>query len=80
MTIKQAFDNKIFLTGFMLLVIGSGPLLVTLLAAKLGITADPNPNPVFLGMMAMFTFWPGLLLMGIGMYREKISCTENNRS
>lgn len=80
MTIKQVFKNKIFLTGFILLVIGSGPLLVTLLAATLGLTADPNPNPVIFGMMAMFTFWSGIILMGIGIYKEKTSATENNKA
>lgn len=80
MTIKQVFKNKIFLTGFILLVVGSSPLLVTLLAATLGLTADPNPNPVIFGMMAMFTFWPGILLMGVGIYKEKTSITENNET
>lgn len=59
------------------MVVGSGPLIVTLLAAKLGLTSDPNPNPVVFGMMAMFSFWPGLILMGIGAYKEKTSAAEN---
>lgn len=77
MSFKQVFKNRIFLAGFMLLVIGSGPLLITLLAAKLGLIADPNPNPVIFGMMAGLSFWPGLILMGFGAYREKKSSTEN---
>jgi len=79
MTTKKVFKNKIFLTGFILLVIGSAPLLVTMLAAILGLTSDPNPNPVFFGMMAMFTFWPGLILLGVGIYKEKTSAPKNNK-
>lgn len=74
---KQVFKNKIFLAGVILLVVGSGPLLVTLLAAKVGLTSDPSPNPVILGMMAQFSFWPGLIIMGIGAYKETTSTTEN---
>ena len=62
-----------------MLVISSGPLLVMFLAATLGLTSDPNPNPIYFGMMAMFTFWPGLILMGIGIYKEKTSATENSK-
>lgn len=71
MSIKQVFKNKIFLAGFILIVLGSGPLFVIILAAKLGLTPDPNPNPVIFGMMARFSFWPGLIMMGIGAYKEK---------
>jgi len=62
-----------------LLVISSGPLLVMFLAATLGLTSDPNPNPIYFGMMAMFTFWPGLILMGIGIYNEKKSAAANSK-
>lgn len=68
---KSIFKNKLFLIGFIILVIGSGPLIVTMLAANLGFTSDPNPNPVWFGMMAMFTFWPGLALMVIGLFASR---------
>lgn len=67
---KKIFKNKIFIIGLILLVLGSGPLLVTGIAAELGLTADPNPNPVVFGIMAMITFWPGIILLGIGIYTE----------
>ncbi|PWN06035.1 hypothetical protein [Rhodohalobacter mucosus] len=73
MTTKQVFKNKIFLIGFIMLVIGSGPLIVTMAAANLGFTADPNPNPIVFGMMAGLTFWPGIILMALGIYNEKKS-------
>lgn len=59
------------------MVVGSGPLIVTLLAAKIGLISDPNPNPVIFGMMAMFSFWPGLLIMGIGAYKEQKTTAED---
>lgn len=45
---------------------GSGPLVVTLLAAQWGLLPDPNPNPVGFGILAFLTFWPsvGLVLIG----------------
>lgn len=52
--------------GVALFVIGSGPLLVTILLANLGLTRDPNPNPIGFGLLAFLTFWPSILLMVIG--------------
>ena len=43
--------------------VGTGPLLAIIAAAKLGLTDDPNPNPVILGMLAFFTFWPSIALI-----------------
>jgi len=55
---------KLYLiTGLIFLIFGSGPLLGSILFAKLGLTSDPNPNPIFFGMMAGFSFWPGLLFL-----------------
>ena len=59
--------------GLALLILGSGPLLVIITAAKLGLTDDPNPNPVIFGIMAFFTFWPGigLILSGVAHVRKE---------
>ena len=35
-----------FIAGALLFVIGTGPLLAIIGLAKLGLTKDPNPNPV----------------------------------
>jgi hypothetical protein len=53
--------------GVTLLVLGSGPLLAVGLAAALGFTADPNPNPVFFGMLAAATFIPAVVLLVCGL-------------
>ena len=73
---KSLFKNRFFLIGLILFVIGSGPLILTMTAASLGLTTDPDPNPVIFGMMAMFSFWPGIILMGIGIFVNKRSAKD----
>ena len=67
--VARLLGNRLFRRGFLLFVFGSGPLLLIILAADLGLTRDPNPNPVGFGMLAMFTFWPSIIMMGIGAWR-----------
>src|SRR5262245_31236865 len=52
--------TRLFWVGLATLVVGTGPLVVILLLASLGITKDPNPNPVGLGIIAFLTFWPSV--------------------
>ena len=52
--------TRTFWKGLITLIVGSGPLLVIILLAKLGVTGDPNPNPVGFGILAFFTFWPSI--------------------
>lgn len=58
--------SKALWAGLSTLVIGTGPLVVTMLLASAGLTADPNPNPVGFGILAFLTFWPGVILTVIG--------------
>ncbi len=58
--------SRYFLVGALLLVCGTGPLLVVILLASLGLTRDPNPNPVGFGILAFLTFWPGVILLVLG--------------
>jgi len=53
-------------SGVTLFCLGCGPLLVVVLAAWLGLTADRNPNPVFLGMLFAATFAPAVVLVICG--------------
>jgi hypothetical protein len=60
-------DSWLIRIGALLLLIGSGPLLGVIFAAKLGLTRDPNPNPVGFGILAVLTFLPsiGLIIAGV---------------
>jgi len=55
--------------GIGLLVIGTGPLALFLMADTLGLISDPNPNPVGLGLPFFFTFWPAMVCIVIGLVR-----------
>jgi len=60
------WDSKLVKAGTALLVLGSGPLLLIMAAADIGLTRDPNPNPVAFGILAGLTFWPALILIAVG--------------
>ena len=53
--------------GVGLIVGGSAPLLLIIAASKLGLTSDPNPNPVGPGLLVFVTFWPGVICLVIGL-------------
>ena len=53
--------------GLAVLVVGVGPLLAIVVAAKMGWTSDPNPNPVGPGILAFLTLWPGIGLTVAGL-------------
>ncbi len=58
--------SRLFWVGAILFVLGSGPLLTIIVLSSLGLTKDPNPNPVGFGILAFLTFWPSVVLMIIG--------------
>jgi len=53
--VPTALRSRWLWIGVVLLVVGTGPLLVAVLYAWS--QGDPNPNPVGPGICAMFTFW-----------------------
>lgn len=59
-------DSWLIRIGIALFVLGTGPLLAVIVAAELGLTSDPNPNPIGFGIMAMCTFWPSVILILVG--------------
>ena len=71
MTKPKVFKNWLVRAGVIMLVVGTGPLLAIIAAAKLGLTADPDPNPVGPGMLAGLTFWPSVILIGLGVFRAR---------
>jgi hypothetical protein len=46
---------------------GHGAALLIVVAAELGLTSDPNPNPIGPGLLAFFTFWPAVILIVWGL-------------
>ena len=57
--------NRLTKIGIGLLVVGTGPLALIMAASAIGI-GDPNPNPIGPGILAFFTFWPGIICLVIG--------------
>jgi len=66
---RRRLTSRLLWIGLALFVLGSGPLLITILLASLGLTRDPNPNPIGFGILALFTFWPSVILIVIGIAR-----------
>ncbi len=68
--LNRFWHSRYFVAGALLLVLGSGPLLIVGALASLGMTEDPNPNPVGFGILAFLTFWPSIALMVVGFARN----------
>lgn len=62
-------QSRLVRAGLVLFVAGSGPLLAVIAASSLGLTRDPNPNPIGLGLLAAVTFWPSLIMVAVGAWR-----------
>lgn len=58
--LRLVFSSRMLWVGVALLVLGTGPLLVT-------VALDPTANPVGFGMLTFFTFWPSILLIVVGL-------------
>ena len=57
--------------GLALLVIGAGPLVFIMVAAKVGLWPDPNPNAIGPGLLFGITFWPAIICMVVGVIRVR---------
>lgn len=68
---KQYLESTWVKIGTGLLVVGSGPLVLVMLAAALGVTQHSNPNPVVPGVLAGLTFWPSIAMIAFGMWRVR---------
>jgi hypothetical protein len=55
--------------GLGLMIVGAGPLIAFLIADQVGLIDDPAPNPIGLGLLFAFTFWPALALVVFGLFR-----------
>ena len=68
-----ALRSKWLWIGVGLLVLGTGPLLVSVEIAKF--QGDNNPNPVGPGILCMLTFWPSIGMIVVGL----VSGLRNSR-
>lgn len=64
--VSHYLASRLVRAGLIVLGVGCGPLFLIVIAASLGLTSDPNPNPIGPGILAMLTFMPGLALLGAG--------------
>lgn len=55
--------------GIGLLIVGTAPLLLFILADEAGLISDPNPNPIGLGLLFFFSVWPALILIAVGLVK-----------
>ena len=62
--------SRMLWSGLILLIVGTGPLLTVIMLAWLGVTKDPNPNPVGFGMLAFLTFWPSVIMVIVGVVQS----------
>lgn len=63
-------SDKIFRIGAAVVILGSAPLLSIIFLWKIGLWPDPNPNPIGPGLLFFVTFWPGVILMVVGILRS----------
>lgn len=68
---KRYPKNWPLILAFSLLLLGTGPLVSIMAFASLGYGDDPNPNPVFFGILAWLTFYPSLGLIAWGISRRR---------
>ncbi len=59
---------KLLTVGLVLLVLGTAPLLSVLVLSSFGIV-DRHSDPMTLGLIAFFTFWPGVGMSVAGLVR-----------
>jgi len=55
--------------GAALLILGSAPLVLIIAAAAVSPWPDRNPNPIGPGLLFLFTFWPAVICILIGVVR-----------
>ena len=62
-------DSWLIRGGLLLLVLGVGPLLAIMIGTALGLTNDPDPNPIGPGMLAGVSFYPSLAMIVFGVVK-----------
>ena len=63
---KTLLKSKLFLSGFITLIVGVSPLLLYILYEF--VTGGKGGNPIGLGLLFLVSFWPAVILMGLGAF------------
>jgi len=63
--LKELFRSRTFLAGFALLIVGAAPLLLYILYEA--VSGSTGGNPIGLGLLLIVSFWPAVILMGLGL-------------
>ena len=58
--LRALLTEKLVRAGLVTIVFGTGPLAVNMIL-------DPKANPIGLGILAMLSFWPGILMLLVGL-------------
>lgn len=61
---KELLRSRVFLAGAGLLTVGASPLLLYILYELA--TGAAGGNPIGLGLLFLVSFWPAVILMGVG--------------
>jgi hypothetical protein len=67
--VNAYLSNGLVRTGLAILILGSSPLLGIIFLAKVGLWPDPNPNPIGPGLLFFVSFWPGVIVLLLGVWR-----------
>ena len=70
--LKTFFGSGFLWLGVATLILGTGPLLLTVLL-------DPTSNPVGFGMLTFFTFWPSVTLILCGLLHGTVRAIKRRR-
>lgn len=70
---KRLLASKLFRAGLIVTAVAYLPLILIILAAKVGLLKDPNPNPIGPGLLAFTLSWVGLGLMVAGALKARFS-------
>ena len=63
---KTLLKSRLFLAGFITLIVGGSPLLLYILYEFL--TGARGGNPIGLGLLFFVSFWPAVIMMGVGAF------------
>lgn len=76
---KKILGNLWIRIGLGIAVLGWLPLLLFGVWVWLGLSRDPHPNPIGLGLLAFLSFWPAAVCIGIGVVQLLIGAVRDNR-